>query len=148
MVHLSLAVTIYRNASIIDCSVGHFLYYGYIGILPLAFKYSTIIFSNSYAHDLKLFADFYISAILQYKVCLLRLSDVISEQQKYIICIYVLVHIGMWMYNGVAVLLAQIRLTDSFYSILLNFSHTSKACCVEYRMSIQNVPQGSQLYSL
>lgn len=118
MVQLSLTVTIYRNASITDCPLGQFLYYGYISILPLASEYSTFIFSSSHVHGLKLFVDFYISAILQYKVCPLRLSDVvISEQQKYVICIYVLVHIGMWMYNGVAVLLAQIRLTDSFYSI-------------------------------
>jgi hypothetical protein len=118
VVQLSLAVTIYRNASITDCPVGQFLYYDYISILPFAFEYSIIIFSSSRVHGLKLFVDFYISAILQYKVCPLRLFDVIiSEQQKYIICIYVLVHIGMWMYNGVTVLLAQIRLTDSFYSI-------------------------------
>jgi hypothetical protein len=81
--------------------------------VPLAFEYSAIIFLSSRVHGLKLFVDFYISAILQYKVCLLRLFDVIiSEQQKYVICIYVLVHIGMWMYNGVAVLLAHIRLIE------------------------------------
>lgn len=64
-----MAVTIYRNASITDFSVGQFLYYGYISILPLAFEYSTIIFLSSHVHGLKLFVDFYVSAILQYKVC-------------------------------------------------------------------------------
>jgi hypothetical protein len=89
------------------------LYYGYISILPLAFEYSTTIFLSSRVYGLKLFVDFYIAAVLQYKVYPLVLFDVIvSEQQKYVICIYVLVHIGMCMYNGVAVLLAQIRLTE------------------------------------
>lgn len=108
-----MAVTIYRNASITDCSIGQFLYYGYISILPLSFEYSTVIFLSSRVHGLKLFVDFYTSAVLQYKASPLILFDVIvSEQQKYVICIYVLLHIGMCMYNGVAVLLAQIRLTE------------------------------------
>jgi len=59
------------------------LYYGYISILPLAFEYSTIIFLSSCVHGLKLFVDFYISAVLQYKVCPVILFDVIvTEQQK------------------------------------------------------------------
>jgi len=73
-----------------------FIDYGYISILPLAFEYSAIIFLSSHVHVLKLFVDIYISAVLQYKVCPLILFDVvISEQQKYVICIYVLVNIGM-----------------------------------------------------
>ena len=118
------------------------MYYGYISILPLAFEYSTVIkFPCSWFKTRFLYI-----CNPACKVCPFRLLDVIiSEQQKYVICIYVLVHIGMWMYNGVAALLAHIR--PSFYSILLNFSHTSRACCVEYRMSLQNVPQVPELHS-
>jgi hypothetical protein len=89
MVQLSVAVTIYRNALITDSSVAQFFYYGYIIILPRAFEYSAIIFLSSRVRVLELFVDFYVSAILQCKVCPLRLFDIISEQQKYVICIYV-----------------------------------------------------------
>jgi len=74
-----------------------------------------------------------------YKVCPLRLFDVvISEQQKYVICICVLVHTGMWMHNGVAVLLAKIRLIEflqypvEYFPTLVEHAVLNTEC--QYRM--------------